>query len=474
MIQLFIKRSLVLAMFLSLFVACSSEITPVQAENSNTDTNAQTDAVADVIQLEDGNFLVEGDMIFTAEQLVSSNVLKKDNSQSAILDLSVPAWEKNAVIEYYFAPVNNGKINSKVLTTMNTSAKREFARALKDLSNGVAISFKEVSTPSEQTVWIYTYLGEITMWPSGASGCATVGNIGKNSTNFVPTRNKIQLSVSNGGLSYTVFMHEMSHILGFVHEHQRPYREQYVIIKPENAGDLTNYGVPASYNTLNTSFDMASIMLYRLETVADEAAYDWVGVLPLQSKADQSARKTLFGSEPSDPNNYYIQHASGKYLCRSTTGTNASLLLNTTKSSLCIWDITTGTLNLGQTSQYSGIVLDKNNATTIRSTETTYQGFGIYLSHNSADNTVGLSVQGGGIQYASKWIPIKGVDTGDYVKLWNPLGNCLVVRYNEVTVNNRPCSEKDVLARITHMETTALGSQYLWNLIPTWNTKVPY
>lgn len=76
--QLFIKRSLVLAMFLSLFVACSSEITPVQAENSNTDTNAQTDAVADVIQLEDGNFLVEGDMIFTAEQLVSSNVLKKE------------------------------------------------------------------------------------------------------------------------------------------------------------------------------------------------------------------------------------------------------------------------------------------------------------------------------------------------------------------------------------------------------------
>lgn len=448
MIQLFIKRSLVLAMFLSLFVACSSEITPVQAEKSNTDTNAQTDAVADVIQLEDGNFLVEGDMIFTAEQLVSSNVLKKENAQSAILDLSYTAWGNNAVIEYYFVPANTSNGN----VAMPAAAKRTFARVLRDLSNGVAVSFKEVSTPSNYTVRIYTYPSFIPSYGE-AFGVATVGK---------RTSPTLRFAGVWGGLFYTSFAHEMSHILGFVHEHQRPYREQYVIIKPENAGDLTNYGVPASYNTLNTSFDMASIMLYNNAIPLDsQAAYKWIGFLPLQSTSDQSARKVLFGSEPSVPSNYYIQNAGGKYLCRSTTGTNASLLLNTTKSSLCIWDITTGTLNLGQTSQNSGIVLDNRFATTIRSTETTSQGFGIYLSHNSADNTVGLSVQGGGIQYASKWIPIKSVDTGDYVKLWNPLGNCLVVRYNEVTVNNRPCSEKDVLARITFMETTALGSQYL-------------
>lgn len=85
MIQLFIKRSLVLAMFLSLFVACSSENSPVQAENSNTDTNDQTDAVADVIQLENGDFVVEGDMVFTPEQLVSSNVLKKRKCSKCLI-----------------------------------------------------------------------------------------------------------------------------------------------------------------------------------------------------------------------------------------------------------------------------------------------------------------------------------------------------------------------------------------------------
>ena len=461
--QLFIKRSLVLAMFLSLFVACSSEITPVQAENSNTDTNAQTDAVADVIQLEDGNFLVEGDMIFTAEQLVSSNVLKKDNSQSAVFDPSYTAWGNNAVIEYYFVPANTSNGN----VAMPAAAKRTFARALRDLSNGVAVSFKEVSTPSNYTVRIYTYPSFIPGYGE-ATGVATVGK---------RTSPTLRFAGIYGGLFYTTFAHEMSHVLGFMHEQQRPGRDGFVRFEGIDASTLENninYYIIDDADTLNTSFDMASIMLYNNAIPLDsQAAYKWIGFLPLQSKADQSARKTLFGSEPSNPNNYYIQHASGKYLCRSTTGANASLLLNTTKSSLCIWDITTGTLNLGQTSQNSGIVLDNRFATTIRSTETTSQGFGIYLSHNSADNTVGLSVQGGGIQYASKWIPITSVDTGDYVKLWNPLGNCLVVRINEVTVNNRPCSEKDVLARITHME-TALGSQYLWNLIPTWNTKVPY
>jgi len=274
-------------------------------------------------------------------------------------------------------------------------------------------------------------------------------------------------------LTYRTFFHEMTHVLGFIHEHQRNDRGRHVTLSVFGSDFDKETG-----NTLDTPFDMASIMMYDLPYVqvkqGKEEVYDWMGGLPLPSPYDGLARKRVYGFESETQNLYSIRHISGKYLCRSTTGTNASLLLNTTKSSLCIWDITTGTLNLGQTSQYSGIVLDKNNATTIRSTETTYQGFGIYLSHNSADNTVGLSVQGGGIQYASKWIPIKGVDTGDYVKLWNPLGNCLVVRYNEVTVNNRPCSEKDVLARITFMETTALGSQYLWNLIPTWNTKVPY
>ncbi len=52
----------------------------------------KTDAVADVIQLENGDFVVEGDMVFTPEQLVSSNVLKKGSAQSALFRVNNYEW----------------------------------------------------------------------------------------------------------------------------------------------------------------------------------------------------------------------------------------------------------------------------------------------------------------------------------------------------------------------------------------------
>lgn len=469
MIQLFIKRSLVLAMFLSLFVACSSEITPVQAENSNTDTNAQTDAVADVIQLEDGNFLVEGDMIFTAEQLVSSNVLKKENAQSALFKSGIYEWGPNPTIEYYFVPANA----SQNLVSMNANAKRQFARALKDISNGVALSFKEVVSPSKHTVNIYTYSDDISLCP-GAIGCAKIGKQSSNNQ-----ENFIYFS-STKGLKYETFIHEMFHVLGFEHEFQRSERDRYVNISSYDVDtEPENYGV-VSGNTLNTDFDMASIMMYSgIMPKKNEIAYDWIGALPLMSGSDRAALKKKFGSETVTKNLYYIKSYSGRYLCRSTTGSNASLILSSSSASnLCVWDITTGVLNLQQTSQYSGIVLDKYNATTIRSTESTNYG-GIYLSYQSSNNQLGLSVLGGGIQSASKWIPTRGFFGDGFVNLWNPLGHCLAVDgNNKLTIITNECSENDLLFRLMP-NSVEYGNQVsnknsLWMLYPAWSRTSPY
>lgn len=465
MIQLFIERSLVLAMFLSLFVACSSEITPVQAENSNTDTNAQTDAVADVIQLEDGNFLVEGDMIFTAEQLVSSNVLKKGTTQSALFKTGTPKWGINAVIDYYFVPADE----SKGIVSMSTNAKREFARALKDLSNGLSIDFKEVSTPTRSsTVYVYLYKGDLTTacGLKNVAACASVGNV-----SVFGGENQLIFS-KDFALTYRAFFHEMTHVLGFTHEHQREDRKGHIYVNSIGS----DFGIEGG-NTLNTPFDMASIMMYGQPFVASKSSdyiFDWIGNLPLPSPYDGLARKRVYASENETKNLYSIKHISGQYLCRSTTGENASLLLKTTKSSLCIWDITSGSLNLGQTSQYSGIVLDHNFATTIRSTETTRQGFGIYLGYGTK---LGLSVQGS-LRYASKWIPIMSFYREGYVQLWNPLGYCLTVSNEKIVVSSLYCNEDDVLGRLMPnsfgFDNMISYPDFNWSLVPEWNTKVPY
>lgn len=448
-------------MFLSLFVACLSEITPVQAENSNTDTNAQTDAVADVIQLEDGNFLVEGDMIFTAEQLVSSNVLKKGTTQSALFRVNNYEWGSDPTIEYYFVPANA----SNGIVSMSTHGKNEFIRALKDMSNGVALQFKEVTTPSQHTVYVYTFQGDILFEGcENGKGCSRVGKLSE-----AGLENFVAFSINNEGINYRTFFHEMMHTLGFVHEHQRENATDYVILPPKS-DDMTQNDYDANYgaeygDVLNTYFDMASIMLYSGVTPKNNvAAYQWLGFLPLPSSQDKAALKRKFGSETATKNNYYIKHSTGKYLCRSTTGSKAFITLNSSKSNLCIWDITTGVLNLQRTSQYSGIVLDKNNATTIRSTESTKYG-GIYLSYQSSNNQFGLSVQGGGIQYASKWIP-KSNGPRESVIIWNPLGFCLGTNSTEFLIYS--CTEKGMVN--TYFENPDME----WNLIPTWNTKVPY
>jgi len=446
-------------MFLSLFVACSSEITPVQAENSNTDTNAQTDAVADVVKLEDGRYLVEGDMVLTEEQLVSSKVLKKSNAQSALFPDNFYEWEDNPTVEYYFVPANA----SKGYVDMSDNARIQFERALKDLSNGVALSFKEVSTPSRHTVYVYSFSGNIPGASSSVTGRSCVGKQSLAQTASLENYMKF----SPKGLNYRTFVHEMLHVLGFLHEFQRLDRNQHLVI---NSSDLSNSNFD-QYTGVTTEFDMASIMMYEgITPIEDLPIYDWIGYLPLRSGYDGSALKNRFNSETETKNLFYIQNYNARFLCRTTTGSTGALSLKSSASNLCLWDITTGTINLWQTSQYSGIVFDQNYATTIRSTESTRQGFGIFLGYQTS---VGLSVQGGGIRYASKWIPTEAFYEG-YVNLWNPSAAvCLASNATSVTVSSNGCSKAQMLSHLQYRTATA-NTNSLWRLIPAWNTNQPY
>lgn len=67
-------------------------------------------------------------------------------------------------------------------------------------------------------------------------------------------------------------MHELGHVLGFFHEHQRPDRDEYIVINKDGinfdqAGDA--FEKRGDYiNSLNVEYDYASIMHYSKKAFA--------------------------------------------------------------------------------------------------------------------------------------------------------------------------------------------------------------
>ena len=69
-----------------------------------------------------------------------------------------------------------------------------------------------------------------------------------------------QIKRSNVGAA----LHELGHVLGFIHEHQRPDRDTYVWVDP--AGNARNYAKKSGVVT-HSSYDLASVMHYRNRSV---------------------------------------------------------------------------------------------------------------------------------------------------------------------------------------------------------------
>ncbi|ESO98884.1 hypothetical protein LOTGIDRAFT_89537, partial [Lottia gigantea] len=63
-----------------------------------------------------------------------------------------------------------------------------------------------------------------------------------------------------------IIVHELGHAIGMIHEHQRPDRNDYVVIKQENAMDNTAADFRMySWNVINShsvQYDYQSIMHY--------------------------------------------------------------------------------------------------------------------------------------------------------------------------------------------------------------------
>ncbi|XP_057330192.1 protein tolkin-like [Microplitis mediator] len=75
------------------------------------------------------------------------------------------------------------------------------------------------------------------------------------------------LNLGGGCMSYRILLHELGHIIGFYHEHNRPDRDEHVIINMDNVKTGNNYNFDKlsseETNTLNQKYDYYSIMHYR-------------------------------------------------------------------------------------------------------------------------------------------------------------------------------------------------------------------
>jgi hypothetical protein len=77
---------------------------------------------------------------------------------------------------------------------------------------------------------------------------------------FFPGPQEIRCQLSVTGFSRGAVLHEMCHAAGLFHEHQRPDRDDYVVVV---GGDETNYGRKDSDDVmLVTPYDYLSIMHY--------------------------------------------------------------------------------------------------------------------------------------------------------------------------------------------------------------------
>jgi len=88
-----------------------------------------------------------------------------------------------------------------------------------------------------------------------------------------------------------VQMHEMMHALGFMHENQRPDRDSFIILKPENmvksqwVMDVNFKAYPANQaNLLGFKYDYTSIMHYGKQAFMDYTIDKWYDKVTIQTK----------------------------------------------------------------------------------------------------------------------------------------------------------------------------------------------
>jgi len=190
------------------------------------------------------------------------------------------------------------KVDDMLVYRNSTGTQSDVDQKVDGISNGyfmpwpggvVPIAFSaEVTIDQQNQIWsacsIWASAGNIkcvaktnelrfVTMTSGNSGCySTVG--------MAPNTNPNYMNLGGGCWSARIVIHEIGHVLGLIHEHQRVDRDQFVQVHYENVipGAEPNFDIWTGSRTHGT-YDFLSIMHYRPSNFSRNGA-DTITVRP--------------------------------------------------------------------------------------------------------------------------------------------------------------------------------------------------
>lgn len=217
--------------FIYILCSCNSLHVPVESQVSNS---YYSDEISDENIVNGGMTLPANGEIFEGDIYMDDRLRKgisRENSKRSSV-ANVRKW-KDGIIPYV-ADLTFTQQNMKLLN-----------EAIKEYKMRTCIRFKERT--NEKDYVIFTAKGD---------GCASyVGRKGG------PQHVNLEKHCGIVG----TYEHEIMHVLGFIHEHSRPDRDNYIAINFKNINKkaINNFYKYNFVNNHNEEFNYASIMLYR-------------------------------------------------------------------------------------------------------------------------------------------------------------------------------------------------------------------
>uniref|UniRef100_A0A915DGN6 Metalloendopeptidase n=1 Tax=Ditylenchus dipsaci TaxID=166011 RepID=A0A915DGN6_9BILA len=147
-----------------------------------------------------------------------------------------------------------------IATNYDTSQLARIQGAISDIEKNTCIKFKLINTKALADEYQNKSHVEIKSVPGG--GCHSV--IGRK-----PGKNMVKLEIrvtaTKTCIAHHVIIHELLHLLGLYHEHQRPDRDEFITIHKERVlkGRIANFNIAKGADTFRLPYDYCSIMHYR-------------------------------------------------------------------------------------------------------------------------------------------------------------------------------------------------------------------
>ncbi len=259
-------KKILFAVFTTLLFSCQDEsIDNVITTEKNEETvikNFQGTNI-EVVKVGDGIYK-NGDMLFLESNFTPNGYDPKiepsvENGKLTIVG-GVRKWQNNTVVYV----LQNG-ISQTVLTEIN--------KAFNEWTTKTNIKFKQRTNEN-------TY---VTIRFDGSTCNCGNANLGANGSNGV-----INLGTNSRA---NVITHEIGHTLGYIHEQNRPDRDQFINVNFDNIsqGGRSQYFISDGSTPLTTEVDYNSIMMYKSTTFGN-------GKGPTMTRKDNGQPVQGFGS----------------------------------------------------------------------------------------------------------------------------------------------------------------------------------